>query len=199
VHVLGKGCVGVVVAARLHSNDVALKIRRTDADRTTMKREATMLKIANSVGVGPRLIGTSENFLLMELLEGELIETWISHLDFEDRWKMVGLLRDILGQCFRLDNIGLDHGELNQARKHILIESRQPRIMDFESASTTRKTKNLSSLCQYLFVSSYVARRIETIIGKVDLKGLKKILAGYKLHRSIDSYGDVLHACRLIL
>jgi hypothetical protein len=33
VSVLGKGCVGIVIGARINSRTIALKIRRTDADR----------------------------------------------------------------------------------------------------------------------------------------------------------------------
>src|ERR671915_1763229 len=51
-HIAGKGCVGIVVKAKAGSKVCALKIRRTDADRTTMNAEAHFLKIANSIGVG---------------------------------------------------------------------------------------------------------------------------------------------------
>ncbi|MEM2355879.1 MAG: serine/threonine protein kinase, partial [Candidatus Bathyarchaeia archaeon] len=51
LHVLGKGCVGLVVKAYKASGDaVAIKIRRVDADRSMMQHEAEMLKVANSVG-----------------------------------------------------------------------------------------------------------------------------------------------------
>ena len=44
IHVLGKGYVGVVVLAKLHKKDVALKIRRIDSSRSEMKSEAKLLK-----------------------------------------------------------------------------------------------------------------------------------------------------------
>ena len=199
VNVLGKGCVGIVIAAHLDSGKVALKIRRTDANRTTMEREARMLEIANSVSVGPKLLGASENFLVMELFEGDLIEDWIAHPDLERNKEIViGLLRDVLEQCFRLDKVRLDHGELSQARKHILIETGQARILDFETASIMRKPKNLSSVCQYLFVSSHVAQTMETILSRIDLNQLKNALAAYKQVKNIDSYNQVLGACRLL-
>jgi putative serine/threonine protein kinase len=198
VNVLGKGCVGIVIAARLNSQNVALKIRRTDANRTTMEREARMLEIANSVNVGPRLLERSENFLVMELFEGDLIEDWIAHTDLQNRDIVKGTLQDALEQCFRLDKVGLDHGELSQARKHILIETRKPRILDFETASIMRKPKNLSSLCQYLFVSSHIAQRIEPILGKISLDQLKNALAAYKHAKNIDSYSEVVRACCLL-
>jgi len=199
VNILGKGCVGIVIAARLDSQLVALKIRRTDANRTSMEREAKMLELANSVGVGPRLLQASENFILMELLEGELIEGWIAHYDpRRDVDILRRMLRDILGQCFRLDSVGLDHGELSQARKHILIErGGHPRLLDFETASLARKPSNLTSLCQYLFRSGPVPKRVERILGKVDHDELKKALAVYKREKNIGSYDKVLRICSL--
>ena len=65
VPVLGKGFVGIVVTADLGGERVALKIRRVDADRAGLEHEAQMLAEANSVQVGPRLIGVSRNFLLI--------------------------------------------------------------------------------------------------------------------------------------
>ena len=44
IQVLGKGHVGVVVAARYKEKPVALKIRRLDADRKTLKEEAAKMK-----------------------------------------------------------------------------------------------------------------------------------------------------------
>ncbi len=161
-----------------------------------MKREADMLKIANSVNVGPRILGTSENFLLMELLNGELIQEWINHIDPNHNIDIVKeVLLDVLEQCFRLDSIGLDHGELNQARRHILIDGKRPRILDFETASTIRKPSNLSSLCQYIFISRPVAQRIQEIFGRIELDELRIALAAYKRERDLESYRRVLHAC----
>ena len=51
VPVLGKGFVGIVVVAHLNGKRVAVKIRRTDADRADLLHEAQMLSVANSVNV----------------------------------------------------------------------------------------------------------------------------------------------------
>ena len=55
VPVLGKGFVGIVVIAHLNGERVAVKIRRTDADRADLLHEANMLSKANSVNVAPKL------------------------------------------------------------------------------------------------------------------------------------------------
>ena len=52
VPVLGKGFVGVVVIAPLNGERVAVKIRRTDADRADLLHEARMLSVANSAERG---------------------------------------------------------------------------------------------------------------------------------------------------
>src|SRR5512135_2024778 len=65
IPVLGKGYVGVVVLSRFRKNEVALKIRRIDSNRPEMKSEAKLLKLANKVKVGPRLIDSSKNFIIM--------------------------------------------------------------------------------------------------------------------------------------
>ena len=62
LEILGKGYVGVVVLAKKGSKEIALKIRRTDSQRKEMKSEAKLLKLVNSVNVGPKMIDVSKNF-----------------------------------------------------------------------------------------------------------------------------------------
>ena len=50
LNILGKGYVGVVVLSRIKNKLVAVKIRRTDASRINMVKEAKFLKIANKAG-----------------------------------------------------------------------------------------------------------------------------------------------------
>src|SRR5919109_3648696 len=69
--VLGKGVVGLVVAATTSDTQhVALKIRRTDSRRHDMSKEATMLRAANEAGVGPKYWDSTKDLLVMDLLHG---------------------------------------------------------------------------------------------------------------------------------
>ena len=61
---------GLVTQAILDGDLVALKIRRADADRPSMHEEARLLRLANSVNVGPRLVAATKDFLVMELAFG---------------------------------------------------------------------------------------------------------------------------------
>ena len=65
LNVLGKGYVGIVVLGKMQDKKAAVKIRRTDSPRDGMNGEAGFLKIANDVKVVPKLIGHSNNFMVM--------------------------------------------------------------------------------------------------------------------------------------
>lgn len=201
--VLGKGCVGIVVAAYTRNGKAALKIRRTDADRKGMQQEAEMLKKANTLNVGPALLGFSSNFLLMEFVEGKLLPEWLDSLKGEKehvKTRIKRVLRKLLAQCWRMDKAGLDHGELNHAPKHIIIKADDsPCIVDFETASTRRKPSNLTSLCQYLFISSMVAEKLREKLGEIGTQRLVEALRAYKRSFSEENFRRVLSVCGLPL
>jgi len=198
--VLGKGCVGIVVSAQMKDEGkAALKIRRVDADRAGMQREAEMLRRANSVGVGPRLLGATENFLLMEFIEGTLLPQWVEALrDKGTRSRIRRVLRGVLEQCWRLDEAGLDHGELSRAPKHLIIDANDdPHIVDFETASTTRRVSNVPSICQYLFLGSHAAKTIKRKLGEVSREELIKALRNYKQECTREKLGELMGVCGL--
>jgi len=200
IPVLGKGCVGIVVLAQTETGKVALKIRRTDADRAGMKREAEMLRIANSMDIGPKLLGFSENFLSMEFIDGISLYRWIETLEEEEyaKLRIRRVLREILEQCWRLDEAGLDHGELSRAPKHIIVDSGDKSyILDFESASVMRKVSNVTSVCQYLFMRSKVAELIGERIGRIKIEKFLAALRMYKRNRTRENFETVLRACML--
>ena len=111
---------GVVVVAHVKGQKVALKMRRIDADRLDFKHEAEMLQKANAIGVGPKFIAVSNNFLLSQLIDGDLLEDWLE--THKEKELIRKVLVDILEQCWRLDEAGLDHGELSKAPKHLLVD-----------------------------------------------------------------------------
>lgn len=194
--VLGKGCVGIVTIARIDGKDAALKIRRTDADRARMQREAQLLAKANAVRVGPQLLRVSRNFLLMQFISGSLLPQWIETVP--NKLKVMRVVRSILEQCYRLDEAGLDHGELSHAPKHVIITGRdKPFIVDFETASLGRRPSNVTSMCQFLFLSSQVGTQIAEQLGMVDQEAFLDALRRYKSGRSRGSFQNVLLVCGL--
>ena len=192
--VLGKGCVGIVVSALRGSERVALKILRTDAGRTGLEHEASMLKLANSANVGPALLGFSQTFLVTECVEGSLLPQWIQGLRGRGRKKRLeDVLTRLLEAGHRLDQVGLDHGELSRAPKHIIVTGQdEPKIVDFETASTKRRPANVTSIAQYLFIGSDLSKKIKRIKGPVGRRQLIVALKRYKDNRSSDNFKRVL-------
>jgi putative serine/threonine protein kinase len=196
VPVLGKGCVGLVVLAHRKDEKVALKIRRVDADRPTMLGEAELLKKANAIGVGPELLGVSRNFLLMQFVDGVLLPDWLERKKAQA--KVRRMLREILEQCWRLDENGLDHGELSHAPKHVIVDKKgKPVIVDFETSSLNRKPSNVTSACQFLFVGSETAKKMAQILGEIDKEAIIQALRRYKKSRMHENFTGVLAACGL--
>ncbi|HUT17045.1 MAG TPA: serine/threonine protein kinase [Acidobacteriota bacterium] len=195
VPVLGKGFVGIVVIAHLDGQRVALKIRRVDADRLGLQREAQMLANASSVQVGPRLMGVSKNFLLMQLIDGDLLPDWLD--TYKEKEQVIRVLKDVLEQCWRLDNIGLDHGELSKAPKHLIVDKAHKLfIVDFETASLNRKPANVTSVCQFLFTSrGAVAKAVAETLGERNNAEIISALRIYKNKRTRENFDRVLQAC----
>jgi putative serine/threonine protein kinase len=158
-----------------------------------MFHEAEMLKKANNVDVGPELLEISENFLLMELIEGTHFPEWIESLGETEGQPCVRLvLEDVLEQCHRLDDAGLDHGELSNAPKHILVDADDhPFLVDFETASTNRRVSNVTSICQYLLLGSQIAHRVRKKLGKVDEKELVNALRAYKHEITRENFENI--------
>jgi putative serine/threonine protein kinase len=189
-HVAGKGCVGIVVKAKAGSTVCALKIRRTDADRKTMDEEARFHKMANNVGVGPRLEGQTKNLIAMEYIPGQNIVEWVG--DTTKKSKVRSVTRAILEQCFRLDRAGLDHGELSRLARHVIISDRSY-IIDFESASTTRKTSNVTAAAQSIFLYGTVANRVKKILDNTNReKAVIHALRAYKHSHTRANFETVL-------
>jgi putative serine/threonine protein kinase len=188
-HVAGKGCVGIVVKAKAGSTVCALKIRRTDADRKTMDEEARFHKMANNVGVGPRLEGQTKNLIAMEYIPGQNIVEWVG--DTTKKSKVRSVTRAILEQCFRLDRAGLDHGELSRLARHVIISDRSY-IIDFESASTTRKTSNVTAAAQSIFLYGIVANKVKKILGNTDREKVIHALRSYKHFHTRANFDAVL-------
>jgi putative serine/threonine protein kinase len=108
------------------------------------------------------------------------------------------VLREILEQCWRLDGAGLDHGELSHAPKHIIVdEDGKPFIVDFETASQNRRPSNVTSICQFLFISGAVAESVAEKLGERDKTVVVEALRAYKDCRSRGNFERVLEACGL--
>lgn len=196
--ILGKGYVGVVVLAKKNNKQVALKIRRTDSQRNNMKNESVLLKLVNSVNVGPKMIDVSKNFLVMEYLEGEKISDWMNSLKgVGSTKKLKSIIRKVLEDCYRLDQIDFDHGELSNISKHVIVGKTKSTLIDFESSSTNRKPSNVTSIAQAFFIGSGIAKKAQKIYKNPPKEKIIEALKQYKQEKSKENFEELLKILKL--
>lgn len=197
VNVLGKGYAGIVVLAKRGTKKVALKIRRTDSPRKTMDQETILLRAANKVGVGPILLYSSKNFIVMEYLDGVKIFDWISDLKGKEsvsRLKVV--IKKVLTDCYKLDMSGIDHGELSNITKHVIV-GKSVKMIDFESSSLERRVSNVTSATQAIFIGSGLAKIVQKIYSIPPRPKIISVLREYKKQQTQQSFDNVLGILKL--
>ena len=198
LEILGKGYVGLVVLVKRGNKEVALKIRRTDSQRENMKNESILLKLVNSVSVGPKMIDVSKNFLVMEYIEGKKFSDWIEMLKGSGSAKQLkSTIRNVLEDCYRLDQIGFDHGELSNISKHVIVGKNKVVLIDFESSSTKRRPSNVTSITQAFFIGSGIAKHAQRIYKNSSKEKIIFALKSYKQEKTRDNFEKLLKILKL--
>jgi putative serine/threonine protein kinase len=196
--ILGLGTVGIVVRAVAGGRLCALKIRRTDANRPNMEDEVRITKLANRIGIGPEVYAHSKDMILMKLLESQELGDWLRSVRGRGaRAEVRAMVHSLLNQCRKLDIMGIDHGQLSNLRKHAVVAEGRPWIIDFESASTTRKPRNVTTAAQHLFVGGAISPALRRALGVRETTTLLKLLAGYKGSLSDYDYAKILEHLKL--
>jgi putative serine/threonine protein kinase len=192
IFILGKGSVGLVTLAKYKRKYFALKIRRTDANRPNMYDEVAYQSLANSYGLGPFLVNFSENFILMELISGSNIIDWfISPRISKER--IVKCTALILQQCFLLDCLKLDHGQLNRLDCHVIISKHDiPTILDFETSSTRRRVSNVTSASQSMLLNGPIYSKLQGFI-HYDREQIVKKIKDYKTEMNQEKFDNILN------
>ena len=193
VNVLGKGYVGIVVLGKLGRKKVAVKIRRNDSPRKNLTKEAQLLQITNRYGVGPKLVTYSKNFLVIEYLEGEKIGNYIDGLSGRGNiTNLKAIIKKVLEDCYKLDSIGLDHGELSRMPKHVIIGNKIT-IIDFESSSTKRRVSNVTSATQAFYIGSRISKTVNRIYKTPKKEKIISILRNYKQDQNRKNFENLLN------
>ena len=197
---VGIGTVSVVVKGLIHGRVHALKIRRVDANRPTMVEEYRLTQLANRIGVGAQVFEVTDDFMLMQLVEGEDLEEHlraIKGVGTRDRAREV--LHLLLNQCRKLDLIALDHGQLSDLRKHVIMAGDTPYIIDFESASQNRPPKNVTTAAQYLLIGGRCAPFVKRLLGIRNQETVLAALKAYKKDRSDGNYAGLLKTLGIVI
>ena len=193
VSILGKGSVSIVLKVRIKNKTYALKIRRMDANRMTMLREASIHQIVNTIDIGPKLFKFSENLIIMEFIDGLSIIDWIRQ-QYLDKYRVLNIVTNILKQCFILDMANINHGELSNLNYHIIISySDRVSIIDFESTSLNKKkSNNVTSASQSLFISGMISHYINNILNLLSRDSIIEKLRAYKRDQNITNFDSLI-------
>lgn len=195
---LGIGTVGVAVRCTAGGRDYALKIRRTDANRPSLEEEFRLTTFANRLGVGAPVQGHTKDFLMMKLLEYAEFSDWLKQLKGEGtRRRVREMVHEILNQCRKLDIMGLDHGQLSNLRKHVVVAEGRPWIIDFESASRSRRPSNVTSAAQHLLVGGRISPVVRRLLGVRDTGPLLTLLKNYKSSLNDFDYARILEHLKM--
>jgi len=192
---IGKGYRGVILKARWKNKIVAGKILRIDSGISSLVREAEMMKTVNSIEIGPLLFDYSEHVILMEYIQGIDLDRWLEKLSQDDVYPLKKVLESILAQARKLDCINLDHGELSNARRHIVIrEGLHPTILDFGKARISRKPKNVTSIVSYLTFGPHHNK----ILDMLEVEGLPVLtLRRYRENPCEENFKSILRGLNL--
>jgi len=197
ISILGKGYVGVVVLGKIGRKKVAVKIRRSDSPRKNLKKEAELLKITNRSNVGPKLVGFSKNFLVMEYLDGKKIGDWVASLKKKgSSSQLKTVIKKVLEDCYNLDRIGLDHGELSRMPKHVIVGNKIT-IIDFESSSMKRRVSNVTSATQAFYIGSRISKTVNRIYKTPKKEKIISVLRNYKQDQSKENFENLLNVLKL--
>ena len=195
-HILGKGYVGMVVLAKKRNSIVALKIRRTDSSRKNMTNEAKLLKTANKLEIGPKFIKNSKNFLIMEYIDGEKIIDWAKKSETKAK-EIRSVVKNVLRECFLLDDAGLDHGELSTIDKHVIVNKKGNTIIDFESSSMNRKPSNVTGATQGILIGTGLAKIIQKKIKIPSKKKIIDLIRVYKKNPTLENFQSLTIGLKL--
>ena len=195
-HILGKGYVGMVVLAKKNNEIVALKIRRIDSPRKNMSNEAKLLQIVNKLGIGPKFIKNSKNFLVMEYIDGEKIIDWAKKTETKSQ-EVRSVLNNVLRECYLLDDAGLDHGELSTIDKHVIVGKNKNTIIDFESSSTNRKPSNVTGATQGILIGTGLAKIIQKKIKLPTKETIINLIRQYKKNPNLENFEKITIGLKL--
>lgn len=196
VKILGKGTTSIVLKGIYLGNiQVTIKVRRTDANRPSVIREAKILEIINIHGVGPRMLSFSRNMIVWKYIEGLSFEEWLQSVPAKRVLK--NILKDIIIQLYTLDKIGVSHNELSRPENHIIIAlpEQKPYIIDFESATIKKDASNLTQFLNFLIKPrSKIGTKIKNILEiEVDRKYLINAFKMYKKTKNLNPILDILN------
>ncbi len=149
-----RGKRGLVYSAAYKRKKVAVKVKRPESRAVgRLANEAKTLRAVNKKKIGPRLHLADKQFLVCEFIDGPAMVKWMETATKAQKNKVA---KNILEQCFILDNMKLNKEEMHRPLKHIIISKKGPVMIDFERAYKTNNPHNVTQFCTFLMNRKFV-------------------------------------------
>ena len=147
-----RGKRGIVSTAFLGRKKVAIKEKRFSSKAEfAIEKEAEWLKIFNTHDIGPKFLYFNDGQLIYEFVEGEYL---VDFLPKASRKDALSILKNVLMQCRKLDELGINKFEMTRPRKHVIVSKKRNKLLatmiDFERCRRTERPKNVTQFCQFL-------------------------------------------------
>lgn len=160
---------------------VAVKVEHEKSRRNhAIEKEVEHLTKANSLGLGPTLYGfdPDKRLVIMDYVVGVSFESFVFDNHTSSK-QLLPVIQSLVLQAQKMDQAGLDHGQLAGRGTNILVKKEGKRfvpvIIDFEKASQTRKCHNQSQLFS-LLMRNPRARLSQVVREKIGLESLSQTL-----------------------
>ncbi|MFC1753382.1 HemK2/MTQ2 family protein methyltransferase [Thermoproteota archaeon] len=188
-----KGHRGIILTGTHGKKKIAVKMQRKDIGAYgTVEREANILVFLNKHHIGPKIIFSAKDMFVYKFIEGIFIPEFLEKASKKPSKKdLIKVIVDVLKQCYKLDQLGINKEEMHHPYKHIVVtKAKKPVMLDFERAKKTENPHNVTQFCQYLTSSVFNSLTLNRL--GIDADKLRNLAKEYKKDTSLKNFRNIL-------
>lgn len=171
-----KGKRGLIYKTEFNGKEAIVKVNNPESTAISrIQNEGYFLELLNKHNIGPELYYFNDEMVVMEFVDGILIEEFVSSADISDIKKV---LKEVLRQCFTLDSLNINKAEMHHPVKHIIVRENKPILIDFERCRKSLKVKNVTQFCQFINSTKFSSLLKKKGI-LIDMERLRKLSQEY--------------------
>ncbi len=145
---LSEGWRGVIYTGEYRGKKVSLKIAKSLENIEAINKEAGILETLKGKKEFPQILERGTGYFVYEFIEG------VPFKNIKDKKVIKEVLKRLVDIARFLDISGINHGELNNIEKNVLVNIKDTNIsvylLDFDRGGISKKTHNVSQLIQVL-------------------------------------------------
>ncbi len=138
---------------------VAVKVKNKESlAHGRIRNEIYWLRKCNAEGIGPKLYFYDKEYryVVREFIEGKFFSDFLEE-HAGDKAKVLGVLKDVLHQCFLLDKMKVTKDEFTRPLKNVMVNGgAKVVLLDFERCRNDEQPSNVSQFVSFLANQGYV-------------------------------------------